>query len=50
LTIISHSAKVQWTQEGVRKYRSPYRRGTAVVVDFRPDAKLVYDSQYVPVF
>jgi anti-sigma regulatory factor (Ser/Thr protein kinase) len=50
MTILSHNAKVVWTEKGVRKHKSPYLRGTAVMVEFRPDADLVYDSQPMSIF
>jgi len=36
LTVISHGAKVTFKGNSVRKVKSPYYRGTAVEIDFRP--------------
>jgi anti-sigma regulatory factor (Ser/Thr protein kinase)/anti-anti-sigma regulatory factor len=52
LTILSLGAKLSWTFERVtgRRYRPPVFRGTAVEIDFRPDAPIHDAREFVPVF
>lgn len=38
LTVVSLGAKVRWAGSGVSRYSSPPLRGTAIEIEFRPDA------------
>lgn len=44
LTVISHGSKVTFKGDRVRKVRSPYYRGTAVEIDFRPHEEVAPDA------
>jgi signal transduction histidine kinase len=50
LTIVSHAAKITWSDDRLSQFRSPALRGTAIEIDFRPDVKAPDAFSYTPVF
>jgi anti-sigma regulatory factor (Ser/Thr protein kinase) len=50
LTVLSLTAKVTWSGDKIHRAVSPGFRGTAVEIDFRPNAPVERPSDYVSVF
>jgi hypothetical protein len=50
LTIVSLGAKVSWSGSRVSRFRAYPLRGTAVEIDFRPNAPIPDPGEYVEVF
>lgn len=50
LTIVSLAAKLTWSDERLSRYKSPPLRGTAIEIDFRPDAEIPDEPGYTPLF
>jgi hypothetical protein len=49
-TVVSLTAQVSWSGDKVRSVRMPDFRGTAVEIEFRPDAPVERPHEYVSVF
>jgi hypothetical protein len=50
LTVLSLTAKVTWSGDKIHRAASPGFHGTAVEIDFRPNAPVERPSDYVSVF
>lgn len=50
LTIVSLAAKLTWSGERLSRFKSQPLRGTAIEIDFRPDAEVPDEPGYTPLF
>ncbi|MCK6536415.1 MAG: hypothetical protein L6Q84_25885 [Polyangiaceae bacterium] len=50
LTIVSLAAKLTWSGDRLSRFKSPPLRGTAIEIDFRPDAEVPDEPGHTPLF